>query len=197
MIRLTVPKARVASAVVAAVAVIVALAPAAVAAPSPVVTHGYIPMRDGVTLRYSLTRPSKPGRYPVVMVYGPYHSGEITVDWYPNLLRMVGKGFAVVGLNMRGTGCSGGAVKFFDEQQGRDGYDAIEWIARQTWSNGRVGMAGASFEGISQIDVAGQRPPHLAAIAPGQIVGDIYRDIVAPGGVFQGMYVPLYPVLQA
>ena len=67
-------------------------------------------------------------------------------------------GYAWVGVNIRGTGCSGGAFNFFENLQALDGYDAIETIAAQPWSNGHVGMVGISYAGISQLFVARTQP---------------------------------------
>ena len=68
---------------------------------------------------------------------------------------------------MRGTGCSGGAFDFFEKLQSLDGYDVVETVARQPWVlNGRVGMAGISYGGFSQLCVGATAPPHLAAITP-------------------------------
>ena len=76
-------------------------------------------------------------------------------------------GFTVVDVNMRGTGCSGGAFDFFEPLQSLDGYDVIETIARQPWVlHHKVGMMGISYGGISQLFTAQTQPPSLAAIAP-------------------------------
>ena len=84
---------------------------------------------------------------------------------------------------MRGTGCSGGAFDFFEPLQGLDGYDVIETVARQPWVlNGKVGMAGVSYGGISQLFVGETRPPHLAAIAPLSVI-DQTQTTLYPGGV--------------
>ena len=82
---------------------------------------------------------------------------------------------------MRGTGCSGGAFDYFEELQDLDGYDAIETLAHQTWSNGNVGMVGISYMGISQLFVAQTRPPHLRAITPLSVIADTVRSTLAPG----------------
>ena len=68
---------------------------------------------------------------------------------------------------------------------GEDGYDAVEWAARQPWSNGRVGMIGVSFGGITQLVTAGQQPPHLGAIAASSATSDLYRDVAYPGGILE------------
>ena len=92
-------------------------------------------------------------------------------------------GFTVVDVNMRGTGCSGGAFDFFEPLQGLDGYDVIETVARQPWvANGKVGMMGISYGGISQLFTAQNRPPSLAAIAPLSVI-DQTQTTLYPGGI--------------
>jgi predicted acyl esterase len=92
-------------------------------------------------------------------------------------------GFTVVDVNMRGTGCSGGAFDFFEPLQSLDGYDVIETIARQPWVAGhKVGMMGISYGGISQLFTAALRPPSLAAISPLSVI-DQTQTTLYPGGV--------------
>ena len=100
-------------------------------------------------------------------------------------------GFTVVDVNMRGTGCSGGAFDFFEPLQGLDGYDVIETIARQPWvANHTVGMMGISYGGISQLFTAATRPPSLAAIAPLSVL-DSPQTTLYPGGLLNtGFAVP-------
>lgn len=94
-------------------------------------------------------------------------------------------GYAVVGVNMRGTGCSGGAYDFFEPLQLLDGYDIIETVAAQDWvAGGRVGMVGLSYPGLSQLFVASTQPPSLAAITPLSVYDDTARGVLAPGGIF-------------
>ncbi|WP_433232935.1 CocE/NonD family hydrolase [Actinomadura nitritigenes] len=156
---------------------------------------GYLPARDGLLLKYSALLPKKQGRFPVVVNYSGYDAGSIGGSAYqqdnttmdPQLdAKLLRAGYAVVGVNMAGTGCSQGKGKGFDlfsPRWGTDGYDAVEWIAEQKWSNGAVGMANWSFAGLSQVFTATERPPHLRAIAPGMVVTDPWRDNGAPGGV--------------
>ena len=93
-------------------------------------------------------------------------------------------GYAAVGINIRGTGCSGGAFQFFETLQSTDGYDAVEVIAAQPWvKNHKVGMVGLSYPGISQLFVAQLEPPHLAAIAPLSVISDTGRGTLYPGGI--------------
>lgn len=94
-------------------------------------------------------------------------------------------GYAVVAVNLRGTGCSGGSYDFFEPLQLLDGYDVIETVASQDWvKDGKVGMVGLSYPGISQMFVASTQPPSLAAITPMSIYDDTARGVLAPGGVF-------------
>ena len=94
-------------------------------------------------------------------------------------------GFAVVSVQMRGSGCSGGAFDLFGYPTTYDGYDAVETVAAQDWVRGRkVGMAGISFSGITQLFTAGTRPPHLAAVAPLSVTDDLYNGTGYPGGIF-------------
>ena len=91
-------------------------------------------------------------------------------------------GYAVVDVNIRGTGCSGGAFDFFETLQTLDGYDVIETIASQPWVlNNQVGMLGISYGGISQLFTAQTQPPHLAAITPLSVL-DAAATTLYPGG---------------
>ncbi|MDP9124802.1 MAG: CocE/NonD family hydrolase, partial [Pseudomonadota bacterium] len=92
-------------------------------------------------------------------------------------------GYAVVDVNMRGTGCSGGSYDFFEPLQNLDGYDVIETVARQSWAlHHKVGMIGISYGGFSQLFVAATDPPHLAAIAPLSVFDDV-ATLAYPGGI--------------
>ena len=92
-------------------------------------------------------------------------------------------GFTVVDVNMRGTGCSGGAFDFFEPLQNLDGYDVIETIARQPWAlHQKVGMMGISYGGISQLFTAQTNPPSLAAISPLSVL-DSTQTTLYPGGI--------------
>ncbi|MGZ4200533.1 MAG: CocE/NonD family hydrolase [Thermoleophilaceae bacterium] len=92
-------------------------------------------------------------------------------------------GFTVVDVNMRGTGCSGGAFDFFEPLQSLDGYDVVETAARQPWVlHNMVGMAGISYGGISQLFTAQENPPSLAAISPLSVI-DNTQTTLYPGGI--------------
>jgi len=92
-------------------------------------------------------------------------------------------GFAVVDVNMRGTGCSGGAYNYFEPLQNLDGYDVIQTIAHQPWVLGhKVGMIGISYGGISQLFTAQLDPPALEAIAPLSTIDSTITTLY-PGGI--------------
>src|ERR671922_2305722 len=92
-------------------------------------------------------------------------------------------GFTVVDVNMRGTGCSGGAFDFFETLQNLDGYDVVETVSRQPWvAHNKVGMLGISYGGISQLFTAQTRPPSLAAIAPLSVIDGVQTTLY-PGGI--------------
>src|SRR5437588_6920333 len=159
------------------------------AAPRTVDTWGYLPTRDGTMLRYALQRPAALAgqRLPVLINYEGYAAGTDATDngvsTYSD--RLMSRGYALLGVSVRGTGCSQGQFDPFDHTMGEDGYDAVEWAARQPWSNGRIGMIGVSFGGITQLLTAGQQPPHLRAIAASSATSDLYRDVAYPGGILE------------
>ncbi len=140
---------------------------------------GYITLPDGNKMRYSVLLPEGSGPFPVLIEYDGYASGstpDIGESW-------VKEGYAVMGLNVPGTGCSTGEDQWVDESVGAAGAFAVEWAAKQPWSTGKVGMVGYSYSGYDQLWVAAQRPPSLKAIAPGKNVTDPYRDVGYPGGI--------------
>ena len=148
---------------------------------------GYVEVRDGVTLSIMVRVPNEdlygPAPWPTVIEYSGY--GPSNPD-SPQPGTMIANllGFAVVGVNMRGTGCSGGVFDVFSPAQSADGYDVVETVARQPWVlHHQVGMVGLSYPGISQLYVAATRPPGLAAITPLSVIDDLWRQ-QWPGGTY-------------
>lgn len=157
---------------------------AAAAASGTVQKQGYIPMADGTQLEYTVELPASSARFPVALQYAGYCEGTSPDCNAPNSTpALLAAGFAVLGVSIRGTSCSTGTFDAFTDQEWSDGAAAVEWAARQPWSNGHVGMYGDSFPGIMQVGVAGLRPAHLDAIAPWQVTTDLYRDVGYPGGI--------------
>jgi predicted acyl esterase len=167
--------------------------------------YGYVTMRDGTQLSVfvSLPGPVENGPYPVLVNYSGYDPsqpvGQLSVGGFdvsmycgefpvlcdapnaPEALIAGVLGFATVGVNMRGTGCSGGAYDFFEPLQLTDGYDIIETVATQEWAYS-VGMVGISFPGISQLFTASMQPPSLAAITPLAVISGV-DTTMNPGGI--------------
>ncbi len=164
----------------------------------------YITTRDGTTLSAYVTfpRPIAEGPFPTVVSYSGYEPSQpgkvldesltglcdalpVICDAPNDPSAMIAAfwGYATVNVNIRGTGCSGGAFDFFETMQLLDGYDVIETVAAQPWvMNGKVGMVGLSYPGITQLFVATTQPPHLAAIAPMSVIGAAHTTML-PGGI--------------
>ncbi len=121
-----------------------------------------IPMRDGVELAATLYRPAgQKEPLPVVFTLTPY----IGDTYHPRAMYFARHGYVFALVDVRGRGSSGGTFDPF-AQEARDGHDAVEWLARQSWSNGKVAMWGGSYAGYDQWATAKERPPHLATIVP-------------------------------
>ena len=145
---------------------------------------GYITTRDGTTLSANvlLPGPADQGPYPTVVEYSGYQPSDPDSAQLAQLYTTLG--FAYVGVNMRGSGCSGGAFRFFETVQNLDGYDAIETVAAQPWVlDHQVGMVGISYPGISQLFVAATQPPSLNSITPLSVFDDTFRSTLYPGGI--------------
>lgn len=148
---------------------------------------GYLRTRDGILLSAMVRFPDQglygPPPWPTVVEYSGYGPSNPDLPQPGTLLANL-LGFATVGVNMRGTGCSGGVFDVFSPAQAADGYDAIEVVARQRWVlHGRPGMVGLSYPGISQLFVAATAPPSLAAVTPLSVIDDLWRQ-QWPGGTY-------------
>ena len=145
----------------------------------------YIETRDGTTLGAYIVLPGpvEDGPYPTVVEYSGYSpSNPEQGAGFATLFQSLG--YAYVGVNIRGTGCSGGSFRFFEYTQSTDGYDVVEAVAAQPWVAGNtVGMVGISYPGISQLFVAQTQPPSLDAITPLSVNDDTYQGTLYPGGI--------------
>ena len=142
-------------------------APADVArsASEPFVTEDVVvPMRDGTILRADVFRPAGDGRFPVLVYRTPYDKRG-AAEAYDTHLEAVARGYAVVLQDVRGRYASDGLFEPY-RNEGRDGFDTIEWAAAQPWSNGIVGTFGLSYPGAVQWLAALEQPPHLEAMVP-------------------------------
>jgi len=95
-----------------------------------------------------------------------------------------GDRYVTVHASIRGTGASGGSLGPWEPRTWQDGYEIIEnWIVRQPWSNGKVGIHGFSWPGLLGFLTASTQPPSLKAVCVGGLIDDFYHGICYPGGV--------------
>ena len=141
-----------------------------------------IPMADGVHLAARVFMPTdaKSRPVPAIIECNPYRKREGLIHRdtlaYPYL---AGHGYACMRIDLRGSGESGGVIDDeYSERELRDLYDAIEWIAKQPWCTGKVGMTGKSWSGFNALQVAAMQPPSLKAIIPVHASADRYADDV-------------------
>jgi putative CocE/NonD family hydrolase len=123
-----------------------------------------VAMRDGVVLRANVLRPKIGGPFPVLVYRTPYGKEEALKD-YTTFRHAVERDYVVVVQDVRGRYASAGEFRPY-ENEGRDGYDTIEWAAKQSWSNGKIGTFGLSYPGAVQWLAAVEDPPHLRAMVP-------------------------------
>jgi len=174
-----------------------------------------IPTDDGAFMMSNVFRPDTDGRYPVLLsmsIYGKdIHTRDFnsevweeTISPVPGLCERssceyhswetpdpevwVQDGYVVIRVDARGSGKSPGKLDPFSPREVRDLYDAIEWAGVQSWSNGKVGLAGISYYAMNQWNAAALRPPHLAAIAPWEGARDAYRDVLRHGGILSNVF---------
>jgi putative CocE/NonD family hydrolase len=141
-----------------------------------------IPMRDGVRLAADVYIPHGGGRWPTLLVRTPYSRKIPSTASYRSFAR---RGYAVVIEDVRGRYASQGIFGNVNEE-GPDGSDTINWISEQAWSNGRVGMAGSSYLGMTEWWAALEDNPHLLTISPMSSGNDDYLDrFYSPGGALQ------------
>jgi predicted acyl esterase len=169
-----------------------------------------ITVDDGLVLRADVFRPAAPGRYPVLLSYGPYgkwlHFEDLYTDqWrrmaeqHPDVVagstnryqnwevvdpeKWVPDGYACVRVDSRGAGRSPGELDLWSAREAQDLYACIEWAAQQPWSTGKIGLNGISYYAMNQWQVAALQPPHLAAICVWEGAADYYRDLAHHGGI--------------
>lgn len=159
-------------------------------------------LRDGTTIYVDIYRPDGTVNIPSIVSWSPYGKFEsygerlqLPIGVPPGTISPMAKfespdpgywchyGYALINVDVRGAGNSGGEILCFGTQDGKDGYDLIEWLAKQEWSNGKVALSGVSWVAMSQWCIAAQQPPSLACIAPWGGTSDIYREFVCWGGI--------------
>jgi putative CocE/NonD family hydrolase len=140
-----------------------------------------VPTRDGVKLSTDLYIPSGGGKFPTILLRTPYDNNSM--DPVSDGLYFSERGFVVAYQDVRGRYDSEGEW-VPARNEAKDGYDTIEWIAQQPWSNGKVGMLGGSYLGIVQVLAATLSPPHLVCIFPQVTYSDQYKQWTYTGGAF-------------
>ncbi|MFN7998602.1 MAG: CocE/NonD family hydrolase [Bryobacteraceae bacterium] len=144
-------------------------------------------MRDGVILRADVFRPSTEGRFPVLLQRTPYNKANYNANGAPFAIRAASQGYVVVLQDVRGRFASDGEWYPFRHEL-EDGYDTVEWAATLPYSNGRVGMMGWSYLGVTQLFAALAQPPHLECLYPVVTACDYYDEWTYRGGVFQQFF---------
>lgn len=154
-----------------------------------------VPMRDGVTLATDIYRPDADGRFPTILVRTPYNKADplLTNVIMFDPVRAAAAGYVVCVQDVRGRYASEGKFRPI-HQEIDDGYDAVEWCAAQPWSDGRVGMAGASYVGATQWLAAIASPPHLLAIAPNITASNYHEGWFYQGGAFEWGFIVSWAV---
>ncbi len=150
------------------------------------------PMRDGTRLRADVYLPTGDGPWPTLLERTPYNkesSSEVALG-APEYF--ASRGYAVVIQDVRGRFKSDGEFyPFHDDgwRTNRDGYDTVEWIAAQPWSNGKVGTIGGSYSGATQYQMLPTRPPHLTAQFVRESSSDYRAEWVYRGGALELAFV--------
>jgi len=156
----------------------------------------YVAMRDGVKLAVDVIRPAVKGqvgtgRFPVVWTHNRYRRAFkvmgrlITIADSMDAKNLLRNGYAVASVDCRGSGASfGRTLGAWTPEETQDAYEVTEWLAKQPWCDGKVGMFGGSYLGITQLMAASRKPPHLKAIFPAVPLFDLYA-VGSQGGIFK------------
>lgn len=162
--------------------------PAAAATPLPpkygmALSTAWITMPDGVRLSADLYRPTggrRGERFPVLLEYLPYRKHEARSRNWPLYSYFVQRGYVVAAVDIRGTGNSEGRIVPYEysDIEHADGDATIDWLSKQSWSNGNVGMFGISWGGFNAIQMAARDVPALKAVVAIDATEDLYQDDV-------------------
>lgn len=139
--------------------------------------------RDGVRLDADIYRPDAEGEFPILLMRQPYGRAIASTVVYAHPTWYAAQGYIVVIQDVRGRGTSGGEFKLFVNETA-DGEDTVNWAANLPGSNGKVGMYGFSYQGMTQLYAAAAKPPALTTICPAMIGYDLYTDVAYEGGAF-------------
>ena len=141
-----------------------------------------VPMRDGVNLSADIYFPKAQGKFPTVLMGTPYSNNmDLMIE---KGRRLANHGYVCVIQDCRGRWDSDGDYYPLNNEA-LDGYDIQEWIGRQAWSDGKIGMAGSSYGGWVQWQSAPQRSEFLICLVPRVMCCGLFSGLVYPGGAFQ------------
>ena len=147
-----------------------------------------ITMRDGTILRHNMTRPDIDGKFPVLLERSPYNKEGGSENSVGSPEFFAARGYVVIIQDVRGRFASDGAFyPFKDDGNGpnKDGYDTVEWLAKQDWSTGKIGTIGGSYSGATQYRNAISNPPNLKAMFVRESSADYSHEWVYRGGAFE------------
>jgi putative CocE/NonD family hydrolase len=150
-----------------------------------VIKNVEVPMRDGTILRADVWLPAHEGRFPTLVYRTPYGKQAAPEEW-TTFQKLPDAGYAVMIQDVRGRYASDGEFVPY-QNEGKDGYDTIEWAASQPWSDGNVGTFGLSYPGAVQWLAAVENPPHLKAMVPAMTFSTP-RNFFYSGGLFDGSW---------
>ena len=162
------------------------------ARPAQATPTDYLRMSDGVKIAVNIRFPKgyeKGKAYPTLFEMSGYDGGSADGgdpsggEGSRGLTKHYDSKYVTIHASVRGTGCSGGEFDLFSWRSALDGREIIAWINDQPWSNGKIGIFGHSYGGITGFMVAATRPPELDAVTVSGLIDDLYRGIVYPGGV--------------
>ncbi|MEG5065312.1 CocE/NonD family hydrolase [Microcoleus sp. B3-A4] len=139
--------------------------------------------KDAVRLDADIYRPDAEGEFPVLLMRQPYGRAIASTVVYSHPAWYAKHGYIVVIQDVRGRGTSEGEFNpFVSETQ--DGFDSVNWAANLPGSNGKVGMYGFSYQGMTQLYAAAAKPSALITICPAMVGGNLYADWAYEGGAF-------------
>jgi predicted acyl esterase len=177
--------------------------------PKPEIHH--FSARDGVKLAIAVYKAPGARGLPVLFAASPYRFDNNVLPASPQFLwRETGpfdfyveQGYAYAHMDLRGCGRSEGEFGFLDKADQNDLYDAVQWIAAQDWSNGKVGSIGQSYYCMTQWFLAASKPPALACVGAHDGLADLYRAACYHGGIpcdffpgywwYQNRFINRYP----
>jgi putative CocE/NonD family hydrolase len=147
-----------------------------------------ITMRDGTILRHNMTRPDIDGKFPVLLERSPYNKEGGSENGVGSPEFFASRGYVVIIQDVRGRFASDGDFyPFKDDGNGpnKDGYDTVEWLAKQDWSTGKIGTIGGSYSGATQYRNAISNPPNVKAMFVRESSADYSEEWVYRGGAFE------------